>query len=211
MGPLIPLALSLVPSLAKWFGGDTAGEVATRAASVVQAVTGSDDPQQAAVVISDPAKAAELRIALAKIEADAEQAARASLLADVAGARSQTVALAQTGSPMAWAAPAISCVVVAGFLSCTLAMLFIERIWDERTAGLLNTLYGALILGFGQVTNYWLGSSAGSKRAGDAVREIAVSQGVRPAQAPSVAIATTGTVNADSLNDASLTAVRSGR
>ncbi|EHL99401.1 hypothetical protein HMPREF9946_03163 [Acetobacteraceae bacterium AT-5844] len=207
MGPLIPVALSLLPSLAKWIGGDGAGEVATRAADVVRTVTGADNPADAALAVSDPAKAAELRVALAKIEREAEAAERAAFLADLASARQQTVALAQAGSGIAWAPAIISTVIVVGFFVCTLVMLFVERTWDERTAGLLNTLYGALILGFGQVSNYWLGSSSGSKRSGDAVREIATA---RPAAAP-VVISTSGPVTTDSLNDASLAAARGGR
>lgn len=34
-------------------------------------------------------------------------------------------------------------------------------------------LFGALIPAFGTVVQYWLGTSAGSKRSGDAVRAIA--------------------------------------
>ena len=38
---------------------------------------------------------------------------------------------------------------------------------------LLSVMFGALSLAFGQVCNYWLGSSAGSKRASDSIRKIA--------------------------------------
>lgn len=206
MGALIPVALSLVPSLARWLVGEKAGEVSARVAGVVEAVTGTTSASLAGIALGDPAKAAELRIRLAEIERQSEAEERTAYLADIASARNQTVSLAQAASSIAWAAPIISVVVVAGFFACTLVMLFVERTWDERTAGLLNTLYGALILGFGQVTSYWLGSSAGSKRSGDAVREIAASQ--IAARSP-VAIATTGPVTADTLNDASLAAARS--
>ncbi|OJZ08243.1 MAG: hypothetical protein BGP22_10270 [Variovorax sp. 67-131] len=36
---------------------------------------------------------------------------------------------------------------------------------------LLNVMFGELSIAFGQVCNYWLGSSAGSKRAGDSVAQ----------------------------------------
>lgn len=111
----------------------------------------------------------QFQIELERIESARESAA----MADTASAREQTVALAETKSSIAWAAPVISTVIVSGFFACVALLFIIERTWDERTANLLNVLFGALIPGFSQVCNYWLGSSAGSKRAGDAVRKIA--------------------------------------
>lgn len=169
MGPLIPVALSVLPALAEWLGGARAGDVAERAAGVVRAVTGTDDPAAAAAALSDPAKWAEAQIRLAEIAGQERDA----YLADVANARAQTIALAQAGSGIAWAAPVVSVVVTLGFFAAVAMVFLVQREWDERTAGILNVLLGALVLGFGQVVNYWLGSSAGSKRAGDAVRQIA--------------------------------------
>ncbi len=111
----------------------------------------------------------EMQVELARIDQASEQ----SYLADTASARQQTVALAQVGSGIAWAPVVISALIVAGFFTCVFLLFVFEREWTERQAGLLNTLFGALVLSFGQVGNYWLGSSAGSKRAGDAVRKIA--------------------------------------
>jgi hypothetical protein len=185
---LLPLALSVLPGLIDLVAGDKAGRVAGTFASAVAQVTGTDDPATAAAVLADPAKAAELRTRLAEIALETRRAE----LADVANARQQTVTLAQTGSGIAWAAPTISVVVVAGFFGCVAMLFVVERTWDERTANLLNVLFGALIPGFSQVCNYWLGSSAGSKRSGDAVRDIAVQ---RQAQQQPTAIATTGDVN----------------
>lgn len=101
-----------------------------------------------------------------KIDASREQAG----LVDTQSARQQTVDLAKAESKIAWAAPVISTVIVSGFFACVILMVFVQREWDERTANLLNVLFGSLIIGFGQVCNYWLGSSAGSKRSGDALR-----------------------------------------
>lgn len=101
-----------------------------------------------------------------RIDAAREQAG----LADTQSARQQTVELAKADSKIAWAAPTISTVIVGGFFACVILMVFVQREWDERTANLLNVLFGSLIIGFGQVCNYWLGSSAGSKRSGDALR-----------------------------------------
>jgi len=91
MLPLIPLALSLLPELARLIGGNSGGQVASAAVAAVQAVAGTDDPTAAAAkVASDPAVAADLRVKLAAILAD--QAELASRLADTANARGQAQA-----------------------------------------------------------------------------------------------------------------------
>lgn len=116
-------------------------------------------------------KQAELSFNLEMERIDAERE-KVSLV-DVQNARGQTVALAQADSRIAWAPVLISAIITGGFFVCVILLFVIDKSWDERQANLLNVLFGALVLGFGQVCNYWLGSSAGSKRAGDAVRKIA--------------------------------------
>lgn len=101
-----------------------------------------------------------------RIDAAREQAG----LVDTQSARQQTVELAKADSKIAWAAPVISIVIVSGFFGCIMMMIFLQRDWDERTANILNILFGALTVGFANVNSYWLGSSAGSKRSGDALR-----------------------------------------
>lgn len=120
-------------------------------------------------------KAAEQNFALemAKINA----ASDAALIQDTANARQQTVDLAKAGSGIAMGAPLMSIMIVVGFFSCVYILLFIDRAWDERTSTLITTLFGALIPGFTQVCSYWLGSSNGSKKSGDAIREIAQRKG----------------------------------
>lgn len=172
MAPLIPIAAAVLPALIEALAGPRAGQVAEAVGRATTAVLGTDDPQAAALAVSDPVKAAELRARLAEIAIEDKRAD----LADVANARAQTIALAQSGSGIAWAAPVISTVIVSGFFACVALLFVVERTWDERTANLLNVLFGALIPGFAQVCNYWLGSSAGSKRSGDAVRAIAERQ-----------------------------------
>lgn len=111
----------------------------------------------------------ELAIEMERID----QAREAAGIEDTKSARQQTVALAQSGSGIAWAPVVISSIIIVGFFACVVLLFLVERNWDERTANLLNVLFGALIPGFAQVCNYWLGSSAGSRRAGDSVRKIA--------------------------------------
>lgn len=169
---------AIAPGLATAFGGPAAG-LAVKILG--DKLLGNPDatPEQVQSVLSGglsgeqivAIKQAEsqLTIELARID----QARDAANLQDTQSARQQTVALAQAGSGIAWAPVVISAIITLGFFVCVFLLFIFEREWTERQAGLLNTLFGALILGFGQVCNYWLGSSAGSKRAGDSVRKIA--------------------------------------
>lgn len=168
---LIPILTALAPVLlpevakAALGTGETAQKVGEAAVSVVSAVTGlpietpADAERAVATVQTDPAKLAELYrqqgdqvVALLRLDNE-----------DRADARAQTVELAKAGSRISWGAPVVSVIVLVGFFS-VMALLFVIPKEDmaERTFNLLNMLFGALVLGFGQVTNYWLGSSAGS-------------------------------------------------
>jgi hypothetical protein len=170
---LLPLVLSLAPEIAKWLIGNKAEAVTQQAVEVVQAITGTSDPAEAARIAADPQKALELKVALAKIAADA-QASQANErietlkaeIGDVANARAQTVALAEAHSKISWAAPTISIVIVMGFFCVPFLSKYlgysIDQIW-----------LGALIASFANVGNYWLGSSASSKRAQEAVQTVA--------------------------------------
>ncbi|QCO03018.1 hypothetical protein [Azospirillum argentinense] len=168
---LIPIISALAPVLlpevakAALGSGETAQKVGEAAVSVVSAVTGlpittpEGAAHAAATVKDDPAMLAELYrqqgdqvVALLRLDNE-----------DRADARAQTVELAKAGSRISWGAPVVSVIVLVGFFS-VMALLFVIPKEDmaERTFNLLNMLFGALVLGFGQVTNYWLGSSAGS-------------------------------------------------
>src|SRR5690349_10579726 len=131
---ILPLILSIAPEIARWIGGKDAGNVTAAVTSAVKSVTGTDDPDAAASTITaDPAKAAELRVQLAKIAADAETAQRQADLevlkaqlaadmaqrqsdlesfkasmADVDSARSRTEELVKAGSSIAWGTPILS-------------------------------------------------------------------------------------------------------
>lgn len=173
------LVASIAPVLGTALGGPLVGAAV---AELGGALLGNRDATEADVAAALSAgrlgpdqivaiKQAEnaLTVEMARIE----QAREAAYLADTDSARKQTVALAQAGSGIAWAPVVISTLIVAGFFACVFLLFVFEREWSERQAGLLNTLFGALVLSFGQVGNYWLGSSAGSKRSGDALRKIA--------------------------------------
>ena len=174
---------SVAPSLATALGGPLAGAAvkviadkvlgkpdATQDEVTAALSTGSLSGEQ---IVALKTAEQQFQLELERIDASREQAA----LQDTQSARQQTVSLAESSSSIAWAAPVISTVIVSGFFACVALLFIVDRTWDERTANLLNVLFGALIPGFAQVCNYWLGSSAGSKRAGDAVRKIAEGAG----------------------------------
>lgn len=163
---LIPLLVQFVPEIVRWIGGDTAGTVAQQVASVAQDVLGTTDPAAAKALLADQAKVSDLRIALAKIGADQEKARldaqTATLLAqlaDVASARAQTVALAQSGSRIAYGAPVVSLVVLAVFaIGFWLVFHMAPGEASQVQIGMVEILKAAAI----SVVSYWVGSSAGS-------------------------------------------------
>lgn len=167
--PLVPLLAQVVPQIASWIGGDDAEEVARQVTGVVTTVAGNTDEAALAAAMADPAQRAALTEQLARIAAERERVKQEAItarlqaaLADTASARDQTVRLAAQGSRIAWAPAILSALIISGFFVCIVMLFVVDRVWDERTAGLMNALFGALTISFGQVANYWLGSSRGS-------------------------------------------------
>jgi hypothetical protein len=173
MGALIPLAISLAPEIGKWLFGSKGEQTAAAVAQVVQTVTGtSDDTVAQQVLARDPAAAAQLRLQLAQLAAQQEQAARQAELdtfsaqvKDVQDARAQTVSLARTGSLVQWAAPVVSIVVLVTFGVVMWAAL--TRALPAGSETILNMLLGTLAAMATSVVGYWVGSSAGSERKTD--------------------------------------------
>jgi len=116
-------------------------------------------------------KVAEQNFTLEMARIDA--ATESTLLADTASARAQTADLARSGSVIAWGAPLVSILVIGGYFLCIWLLFVRGDDLPDNLAQLVSIMFGALQLGFGQVINYWLGSSAGSKKSGDAIRAIA--------------------------------------
>lgn len=169
--PLIPIALTLLPDLARWLVGPKAGEIASTVSSTVASVIGTDDPIAVAAALNDPAKAADLRIRLAEIASQADAAQHAARLeemkvvvGDIQNARSTMVKLAEAGSSISWGAPVVSIVIVVGFFISFAILAFGSPVTDANSAAMLNILTGAIGAGFTAVVGYWLGSSAGSAR-----------------------------------------------
>ncbi len=167
VGGLLGVAMAAAPGVAQWLGGSA--DAAEKAVAAVRTVTGTSDPAAANAALADPILAGDLRVQLAQIAADREREMREAdldslkaALGDVAGARAQTLALAQAGSSLSWGAPVVSVVVVAMF--GILAGLLLFRAVPEGSAGLLNILLGSLSSMATAVVTFWIGSSAGSER-----------------------------------------------
>lgn len=170
---------AVAPGLATILGGPFAGAAVKVIADKVLGRPDASEADVAAALASGTLsgdqivalKAAEQQMAVEMARID--QAREQSALEDVKSARQQTVDLAKEASPIAWGAPIVSTLIVAGYFFCIYQLFIVQSDLPERAFQLLNVMFGALSLAFGQVCNYWLGSSAGSKRAGDAVRKIA--------------------------------------
>lgn len=169
--------------LTRWLFGP--GAEATKTAmldAVVQATGTTSLPAQGAVLARDPEAVARLRVSLAGIAAAREAAADASRLAtlqaglaDVAGARAQTMHLADTGSVLAWGAPLVSVVCLLGWGCISLLALWLVVVHSPLPDGTIAVL--SLILGTAgsmgvAVVSYWIGSSAGSARKSDAIERL---------------------------------------
>ncbi len=108
-------------------------------------------------------------------------------LADTQNARQQTLQLVEAGSSMAWGAPVVSIVVLIGFVALSVLAMRPDLAGVRENV----TLY---LLGAWQslataVVGYWIGSSAGSARSGDAVRALA-QRAIAPEQAIGRAVET---------------------
>ncbi len=186
IGSLGGLMLDIAPEIGQWLFGDAAGKTAVQVARAVETVTGTNDADAAQSALArDPGAVSQLRVQLAAIAAqlqaeadrDAERARAARLtelqdaLADRTGARSQTEALAQMHSPIAWVPAGLSGIILVAF-----AVLIYVVLQSHAEAGpyesLVNVLLGSLAAMATQVANYWLGSSSGSSAKNDQIRAL---------------------------------------
>ena len=169
MPPIIGLLLQYAPDLIGLFAGEKASTAAGKVADAAKVVFGTDDLSAAQDQINADPALVQAFVEQAKFQLDEARLA----VEDVQSASRQTVELAQQGSAIAWGAPLVSVFVVFGFFVVMSLLFVLEVDLPPQQAQLLDVLFGALIPAFGTVVQYWLGSSAGSKRSGDAVRTIA--------------------------------------
>jgi hypothetical protein len=161
VAPLAPTIGNILGGFIPVPGGALLGQVAGKVIAEALGVPPTPTAVATAVQTGDPATVqAALSEADARMNAEVEKFKAA--LADVQDARATTVKLDAQGSSIRWGAPVISVVIVIGFFSVMTLLFIVKSDFPPATVTLLNVLFGALIPAFGQVCNYWLGSSAGS-------------------------------------------------
>lgn len=165
----------VLPALLPHLAGPQGEDVAKAVVSVVAAATGTAQPTAASVLGLTPDARAALQVQLTQIAMQAEQnrlvdaaGQRASDLAnlqaaliDGQSARTQTLALAQAHSALAYGSVVVSIVIVAAFGIATYEVL--SGHLSGADAGFGSVLVGTLAAMATQVANYWLGSSSGSR------------------------------------------------
>lgn len=149
-------------------GGPPGAALGGVAGKAIEALGGALGVPATAEAVAEAVKAdpASAEAAVKQVEASAAPALMSELqarLADVADARRRTVELVREGSGIAWGAPVVSVLIVAGFLGALAVFLLRPVTMTEASATVLNILLGALSTAFAQVVNYWLGSSSGSR------------------------------------------------
>lgn len=170
---------SVAPGIAAAFGGPLAGAaVKILGDKLLGSPNATEDEVSAALangsLTGDQIRAireAEMtfELEMARVDAQREEA----YIGDTQNARQQTVELAKADSPIAWGSSVVSTLIVLGYFFCIYRLFIVQTDMPPNVFQLLNVMFGALSLAFGQVCNYWLGSSAGSKRASDSIRKIA--------------------------------------
>lgn len=162
------------PVLATVIGGPVGALASAALGALADALGTEPTPDAVATKVAAGGEAA--AVIVRQVEADKapeyldELKAR---LADVQDARRTQVALVEHGSPLAWSTAVISVLITLLFAAVVLLMLVKPVEFTPLQTSLLNIMLGGLVVQFAQVVNYYLGSSAGSARNGDAMRAIA--------------------------------------
>lgn len=167
MFELLPVLLKFLPSLAGLVAGGKGEALGTIAAKVANDVLGTSDPVEVGAKLTDPNVLAAFQARL-----DAETQQLKTQVEDVQHARETGIAYIQAGSSIAYGPPIVTFAVLGTF-----ACVMMTVIWrgvppgnDIIVTGLIELLKVMSV----SCVSYWMGSSSGSKRSGDAVREIAI-------------------------------------
>jgi Glycosyl hydrolase 108 len=181
MNPLIGIAMGLAPDIIKLIAGDKTGQLADQVGKAVADAVGTTDAGEAQTKLAaTPAaqvalrqKLAELAVEAAKTQnADADRQ-RYDTVSNTERARSALQALATTNTTIARTAPTISYLVIGGFFIFLFVLVWLY--WGKPADNqnnfivqIINIAVGALTAAFATVVNFWLGSSAGSRKKDDA-------------------------------------------
>lgn len=177
---LLPIIAALAPLAGRLLGNAISGKdgqqigetVARQASAAAVQIFGTDEPEKVnALALADPVKAAEFRERMEQLAVQVQLATMQSDLANVQGARENQRKLAEIGNWSSYAPTIISVVVLVGFFGILAALVWRPFAIDNGQREVLQVMLGALTVAFGSVTNYWLGSSHGSKAKDQALAE----------------------------------------
>lgn len=168
-----PLLGSVVKAVLPGAGGEIADKIINGLAKELGTAPTVDAIGTA--IEADPAKGAAAANTVQLQNQDALSSALEARLKDVQDARATMVHLVDTGSVAQYGAPVVSIMVVALFATVVVVFTVKPVALSDVQSTLLNIIIGILGGGFTQVLNYWLGSSAGSARSADTIRNIATS------------------------------------
>lgn len=154
----IALAKAFAPSIVGRLAGPRAQDVAEKVVGMAAAITGESEPALALNILKDnPELLTRFETRMAEIDLE-EQRIHAE---DRKGARGMATRLAEL-VPAAILAPIlVSAIVTGGFV----AMLYAVIVHTIPVANkdIVMLLVGALTIAFGQVVNFWMGSSKSSQ------------------------------------------------
>jgi hypothetical protein len=127
-----------------------------------------------AIVTGDPATV-QAKLSEAEVRMQTEVEKFKAQLEDVQNARSTTVELAKVQSNIAWGAPVVSTVIVAGFVAFSIIAMRPSAVGADQSVTIyLLAAWQSLAT---MAAGYWLGSSAGSN---DKSAQIAALTGAKP-------------------------------
>lgn len=160
--PIISAAMmfaELVPSLAKWLGGDEAESVATQVLKTAQRITGVESPEMAAKMLRENAFLfADFQRFIAQIEADLEL----QRLKDRQDARARDVAIHQTGQRNIRADVMVVSAAL-GLILCLGSLAMFSGELPGEAVGIISTIAGIFGSCLKDAYAFEFGSSRGSK------------------------------------------------
>ena len=161
MAPILPVVMGLAqvaPMIARWLGGENAGQVAEKVVGIAKAVTGAATPEEALAKIQADSKAAlDFQLAVMANEKDLD----ALYLADRQDARKRDTAITQAiGHNIR--ADILAFLAVGGLVIC---VWFVARDSElpERAVNAIMFVAGVLAAAVRDVYSFEFGSSRGSK------------------------------------------------
>ncbi|MBS5903670.1 putative membrane associated protein [Roseomonas mucosa] len=157
--PHLPLAVALLPDIARWLATDSSGLLGSRVSEAVTQATGAAGAQAAhAAVAADPALAAGLRMRLAEILLAHLPESGGGAPGDGAKPASAHLELPPL-QPLPWGPALISSLVILAFLVVMVLLVSFNHTFPPETAALVNITVGTLGAAFASVVNFWIGSS----------------------------------------------------